>query len=422
MPYMQAFMKRFHLYIENLRISIRAIRANMLRAVLTMLIIGFGIMALVGILTAIDAIRNSITEGFARMGANTFTIESRTLSVHIGGEVRRRRNYDYITYRQAQDFKENFDFPATVSIWTAGSRTATVKYRSAKTDPNISVMGADENYLSTAGYEIDRGRNFSHQDVRMYRSYAIVGTDIVKSLFSRNEDPLGKVITIGSGRYKIIGTLKTKGSSVINEGDLLCVLPHTNVRQYFSRPRMRYSINVSVHSVQMMDPAIGQAEGLFRQVMNLDVKDKSDFHISKSDSIANLLIENIKYVTIAATVIGIITLFGASIGLMNIMLVSVTERTREIGIRKAIGARGGIIKQQFLIEAVLIGQLGGAAGIILGIIAGNFVSMIAGTRFFVPWIWVLLGVLLCFIVGILSGYVPAQKASRLDPILALHYE
>jgi putative ABC transport system permease protein len=185
---------------------------------------------------------------------------------------------------------------------------------------------------------------------------------------------------------------------------------------------MRYAINVTPLDPTRMVPAMGEAEGVFRQVRNLAVVDESDFHINRSDSIANMLIENLRFVTIAATLIGVITLCGAAIGLMNIMLVSVTERTREIGIRKAVGAKASIIKQQFLFEAVLIGQMGGIIGIILGIVVGNLVSIIVDTSFFVPWTWIILGVVLCFIVGVISGYYPAQKASKLDPILALHYE
>jgi putative ABC transport system permease protein len=416
-------MKRFlNLFTENVRISGRSIRANMVRAVLTMAIIAFGIMALVGILTAIDAMKGSITSEFARMGANTFTIESRSMNVQIGNRRYRRKNYSFIDYRQAQQFKERFDFPSSVSIWTFASSIATVKYKSQKSHPNIQVIGADENYLLTAGYEISKGRNFSAVEVSTNRNYALIGQDVVKKLFLNNEDPIDKIIAIGSGKYKIIGVLAQKGSGMGGGGDLICILPYTNVRQYFSRPRMGYSINVMPYNEALIDAAIGEAEGVFRTVRNLGVFDESDFNITKSDSLANLLIENLAFIAIAATFIGVITLFGASVGLMNIMLVSVTERTREIGIRKAMGARSNVIKNQFLFEAIMIGQLGGIIGIVLGMLAGNLISMVIGSSFVVPWAWIILGVVLCFIVGIVSGYFPARKASRLDPIVALRYE
>ncbi|HEC44559.1 MAG TPA: FtsX-like permease family protein [Bacteroides sp.] len=415
-------MKTLNLLIENFRISTRSIRANMLRAILTMLIIAFGIMALVGILTAIDAIKGSITDEFSRMGANTFSIESRSINVHLGGQRERKRNYDYISYREAREFKEQYQFPAEVAIWTRATQIATVKHQSLKSHPNISVIGADENYLETAGYEIEKGRGFSAQEVQMNRNFAMIGKGVVRKVFDKNEDPLGKLVTVGNGRYKVIGILKARGSSMGGDSDNLVILPYTNVRQYFSRPNMRYSINVTPLDITLMEGALGEAEGVFRQVRNLDVKDESDFHLNRSDSVANMMIENLKFVTIAATLIGVITLFGAVIGLMNIMLVSVTERTREIGIRKAIGAKAKTIKQQFLFEAIVIGQFGGIVGIILGILIGNLVGMMLNTDFLIPWAWIILGFILCFIVGIISGYYPAQKASKLDPILALHYE
>jgi len=268
---------------------------------------------------------------------------------------------------------------------------------------------------------MESGRNFSASEVETNRNYALIGTGLVKKLF-KDEDPLDKVISIGSGKFKVIGILAEKGSSMMGEGDRICILPYTTVRQYFSRPQMRYSISVMPFNPELLDTAIGEAEGIFRIVRKLETVDESDFNITKSDSLANILIENLKFIAIAATIIGIITLFGAAVGLMNIMLVSVTERTREIGIRKAIGAKSKMIRQQFLFEAVLIGQMGGILGIILGILIGNLVSMIIGTSFIIPWVWILMGVVLCFIVGIVSGYFPAEKASRLDPITALRYE
>lgn len=414
-------MKFFGLLRENLRVSSKSIRANLLRAILTMFIIAFGIMALVGILTAINAIEKSITEEFARMGANTFTIESRSMNVQIGDKRYRRKNHEYISYRQAREFKESFNFPASVSVWTYASSIATIKYKSEKTNPNIPIIGGDEDYLITAGYELESGRNFSASEVETNRNTVLIGTGLVKKLF-KDEDPLNKVISIGGGKFKVIGILATKGSSMMGEGDRMCILPYTTVRQYFSRPQMRYSINISPFNPELLDTAIGEAEGIFRIVRKLETIDESDFNITKSDSLANILIENLKFIAIAATIIGIITLFGAAVGLMNIMLVSVTERTREIGIRKAIGAKAKMIRQQFLFEAVLIGQMGGILGIILGILIGNLVAMIIGTSFVVPWVWIIMGVVLCFIVGIVSGYFPAEKASRLDPIIALRYE
>jgi len=415
-------MRFLSLFQDNIRVSLKSIRANMVRAILTMFIIAFGIMALVGILTAIDAIEKAITNEFTRMGSNTFVIESRGMHIQIGDNRYRTKNYSYISYRQAREFNEIFEFPAHVSVWTWASGNAIVKYKSKKSNPNIPVIGADEDYLLTAGYEIERGRNISEHDVEMNRNYVIVGSEIVSLLFEKGEDPLDKVISIGSGKFKIIGILANKGASMHGQGDNMCLIPYSAVRQYFSRPRMSYSINITPYNKELIDAATGEAEAKFRTVRNLNTVDETDFNITKSDSLANMLIENMKFVTIAATLIGIITLFGAAVGLMNIMLVSVTERTREIGIRKAIGAKSLTIKQQFLFEAVLIGQMGGALGILFGILIGNLVSMFIGTSFIIPWAWIIMGVVLCFIVGIVSGYFPAQKASKLDPIIALRYE
>lgn len=410
------------LVLENIKIAFQSIRGNLVRSVLTILIIAVGIAALVGILTAIDSIKNSITAEFTRLGANTFSIQSRGMRVQIGNKRYRSRNYSYISYSQAREFRERYTFPAIASISVNATGTATVKYESKKSNPNVSVRGIDENFLQTAGYEVESGRGLSFQESFDGNNVALVGSGLITKLFPKDVDPLGKSISVGSGKYQIVGVLKAKGSGFGDSGDQVVLLPFTNVRQYFPRPQMNFRISVMPKSAQLLDGAIGEAESTFRNIRGLNVTDDSDFVIEKSDNLVNVLLDNIKYVTLAATIIGFITLMGAAIGLMNILLVTVAERTREIGIHKAMGATSHSIKQQFLIESIVIGQLGGFLGIILGILAGNGVSALIGSSFIVPWEWMLGGVILCLIVSLASGVLPAIKASKLDPIEALRYE
>jgi putative ABC transport system permease protein len=412
---------KFGIFRENLRISFRAIRSNRVRAILTMCIIAFGIMALVGILTAIDAIKSSLTNQFTMMGANSFTITSRGMNIRIGNESTRTRNYSRISYREATEFKERFTEPAWVSVSCFASGLATVKYETEETNPNVSLTGIDENYLAVLGSEVESGRNFSQDEIQMTRHIVLIGKEVVQKLFPSGVDPIDKEITVAGLKLKVAGVIKSKGASAINS-DNICFMPITTARQYFSRPNMTFNITVMPFRPVNLDMMAGEAEGIFRIVRNLDPRDESDFNISKSDNIVNLLLKNIRYVTLAATLIGIVTLFGAAVGLMNIMLVSVTERTREIGTRKAIGAKTTTIKYQFLFESIMIGQMGGILGIILGIMIGNVVSSMLKSSFIIPWIWVLTGIVVCFIVGVVSGYAPAVKAAKINPIEALRYE
>ncbi len=414
-------VKRIGIFKENLRISIKAIQSNRVRAFLTICIIAFGIMALVGILTAIDAIKSSLTSQFTMMGANSFTISSRGMNVQIGNSRTRSRNYSRISYREAAEFKKRFTEPAWVSVSFNATGLSTVKYRTEETNPNTSLVGVDENYLAVSGYDLGSGRNFSPEEVRMNRRLVLLGSDIANDIFPSGVDPVGKEVTVAGLKLQVAGVLKSKGASAMS-GDKICLMPVTTARQYFSRPNMSFSITIMPMIPGNLDAMRGEAEGVFRVIRNLDPRDPSDFNVVKSDTILNMLLKNIRYVTFAATLIGVVTLFGAAVGLMNIMLVSVTERTREIGVRKAIGAKPITIKYQFLFESILIGQFGGIFGIILGILIGNGISAMLRSSFVIPWFWVIMGIVVCFIVGVVSGYAPAVKAANVDPIEALRYE
>ncbi|HET6228031.1 MAG TPA: ABC transporter permease, partial [Bacteroidia bacterium] len=413
-------LKSMSFLTENIKISLGTIRAQLLRTVITVLIITFGIMSLVGTLTSIDAFQSSISSSFTSMGANTFTIRNKDMN--FGDNGRGTKAFKSITYNEAQRFKKEFDFPAITSVSSIATRNATVKFQSKKTNPNIFIRGSDENYMAASGMDLDKGRNFTNQEVQSGGSVAIVGKDVVEALFTENDDPIDKVISIGGAKYRIIGVLKSKGSGIGFSNDKLAILTLNNVRQNFSTSNMPVSISVVCHNPQLIDIAFEEARNLFRIIRKLSVKTENDFDVVKSDSLAAMFLDYTSVVTIGATIIGIITLLGAAIGLMNIMLVSVSERTREIGIRKAIGANKKVIRRQFLVEALVICQMGGILGTILGIIIGNLVAFLLGTHFIIPWLWIIMGIILCFIVGVASGIYPAIKASNLDPIEALRFE
>ena len=409
-----------NLTVENIGVALGAIKNQRLRAIITMLIIAIGITALVGILTSIDALKASINEQFTSMGANSFTIEKLPESriKRNGNRIKATTN---ITYRQAEDFTNQFEFPSTVSISIRGSWSETIKYRDVETNPNISVFGGDENYLAVKGRSIGKGRNFSPSEIIAGNKVCMLGSEIAKDLFDK-QNPVGKEIKIRNLRYEVIGVLKEKGSSMGFSGDRDIIIPVNAVRQYFKRPNMNFEVHVLTSNPILLQAAIQEATGVFRSIRRDALGQPESFRIRRSDSLSQRLLGNLQYVTLTATIIALITLLGAAIGLMNIMLVSVTERTKEIGTRKALGAKKATILSQFLTEAIVICQLGGLLGIFMGIAIGNLVSVLIGSSFIIPWDWIVLGVVLCFLVGVIAGFYPANRAAKLDPIDSLRYE
>lgn len=407
---------------ENIKVATDSIKGNKLRAFLTMLIIFFGITALVGISSAIDAMKSSINSNFTSMGANSFTIRNRSTSVRIGNKGKRSKKYESINYKQAMRFKNEFDFPVTTAVSTLASFSSRIKFEAEKTNPNIQIFGGDENYLTISGYELEKGRNFSIQEVISGTHMVIIGKDVEFALFKGKQKALDKMITINGGKYKVIGVLASKGNSMGFGGDKVCIIPLTAARQYFSKPDMSFTISVLAKNAAWLDLALGEANGLFRKIRGVPLGEEENFEITRADNLASMLIGLTSKASMGALIIGIITLIGASIGLMNIMLVSVTERTKEIGLRKALGATAETIKIQFLIESIVICVFGGFFGIIMGIITANLISFNLSAEFFMPWFWIITGFLVCLFVGLISGYLPAKRASKLDPIECLRFE
>jgi len=407
-------------YKENVSIALTSIKGNKLRTSLTSLIIAIGIMALVGILTAIEGIKDQTNAAFAGLGANSFTIQnsSNDLNFGMGGQA---KVYPPLTYEQADRFKTTFTLPVVVAVNLDVSGTAVVKYGNQKTNPNISVTGTNENYLSTSGYKLAFGRNFSASELTHGTNVVIIGDEIKNKLF-KSVDAIDKSILVGDNRFKVIGVFAKKGSSMGMGGDKFCVIPVLKAKQIDTVSNPSFTIKVMVKSPNELDESIGEATALFRNIRSLPISKPANFNIDRSDSIQQQLTSQLAGMTVGGVAIGVITLIGAAIGLMNIMLVSVTERTREIGLRKAIGATPAIIRKQFLIEAIVICLIGGVSGIFLGMLIGNIIVIFTKGGFVVPWVWIGVALCVCTFIGLLSGFYPAKKASKLDPVESLRYE
>lgn len=410
------------LFKENTRIALGAIRSQLLRTILTVMIIAIGITALVGILTVVSALENTIMNDFASMGANTFTINQYDFSERVNRNNAEPKINPIISYPQAKAFQDKFMFPySTTSISFTATSTAEVKFESKKTDPEISVVGVDANFLPNKGLEVTKGRNFTTFDVANNNYVCVLGSDFEKGLF-KDMNPIDKIISIRGAKFKVIGVLKEKGSTFGNNQDLRVLIPIQVARSIFSMPNINYDINVMVGRKETLGQASDNATIAMRKIRKLSPVQENNFGVERSDDLISRLLSNTEVLRISAWVIGIITVFGSSIALMNIMLVSVTERTSEIGIRKSLGAKRTTIAWQFFTETLVIGQMGGIVGIILGILVGFGISKAIEFNFVIPWMAITAAFITTFIVAIVSGLYPAIKASKLDPVEALRYE
>jgi len=414
----------FKLFKENTRIAFGSISSQKLRTTLTVLIIGLGIFALVGILAAVAVLEGTVTSSFAGMGANTFSISRYDFSDQVGRQnMRDARENPIISYPQAQQFQQKFNFPgANTSLSFTAASNAEVKFNDKKTDPEITVIGADHYFLPNSGLEAVNGRNFTGFDIDNNNYVCIIGADFEKGIF-KDVDPVGQTISIRGARFKVIGVLKARGSTFGNRQDLNIIVPIQLARSLFTAPNIDYGIKVSVNNSDFLDGAVSEAILAMRRVRKLSPTQGENFGIERSDELLESLRSETDTLNVAAWVIGIITVFGSSIALMNIMLVSVTERTREIGVRKSLGAKKSTIAMQFFTETLIISLLGGALGIFLGIMVGGVgVSAIAGVDFPIPWMAVFAALITIIVVTLFSGSYPAVKAAALDPVEALRYE
>lgn len=411
------------LFRENIKVALGSIRTQLLRTVLTIVIIAIGITALVGILTIVTAIDYNMNSSFASMGSNTFNINRYENATRRSGGKEVEKINPIISYPQAKAFKENYKYPLTnTSVSFTATTTAEVKYENKKTDPEISVLGVDEIFVQNSGLEIENGRNFTVFDINNNAYACVIGSDFASKGIFKDVNPIDKIISIRGAKFRVIGVLKEKGSTFGNSQDLRVLIPIQVARSMFSMPNVNYTISTMVDKKELLNDAVDNATITMRKVRKLNPVEDNNFGISKSEDLANRIAEMTGVLNMSAWVMGIITILGSSIALMNIMIVSVTERTREIGVRKALGAKKSTIATQFFIETLTIGQLGGLFGIILGILIGYLICLAAGWLFIIPWQAIFAAVVTSFIVAVVSGSYPAIKASKLDPIEALRYE
>ena len=406
--------------LENIREGLRSIKANLLRSILTAVIVTFGITALVGSLTAVDGIGYTLNESLASLGANTFDIASKRNRGSSQQGIK-EKVYKSLQLNEVQRFISNYKFPANISLSADLTGIAEVKHGSKKTNPNIRVTGINDDYMFVKSLNFEKGRNFSPLEIQYGTKAVVMGKKVHDAVFDVNEEAVGSEISFKGTQFRVIGVLKEKGQLAEDNFDNMVFVPVIVANQMASGRGLDYEVTVAVQDATKLEMAMGDATGLMRSIRRDQIGQANSFELDKSDTLSNLnnLMDIITWVGLG---IGFVTLLGSSIALMNIMLVSVTERTREVGVRKALGATPLKIRQQFIVEAIVVCLLGGIVGVILGVAVGNLGAKAMGMSFVMPWLWIVVGLIVCMAVGLLSGYYPANKASKLDPIESLRFE
>lgn len=409
-------------FLEAIRMALEALRGHKLRSSLTLLGMVIGVFAIIVSVTAVQVIDVYFKEKLQFLGATSFTI-SRFPPIRMHNVDRSMRNRPAITFEQVERLKDAVELPVQISVLEDFWPPLKVRYKDKETENGgIFLMGTDENMLDNFSYELEQGRFFTAQDVQYARPVMVLPKPIADELFP-NETPLGKDVRVNGHKYEVIGTLKEKGSFLGFNQDNRVFTTITRAFTLNGNPNRNIaSISVNVRNAALVEPAMEEVRGRMRVIRKDDPGDPDSFEISTNDSMQGIFNAFTGTLTTGGALIGFISLLAAGIGIMNIMLVSVTERTREIGIRKSIGARRRDIMRQFLLEGFFLCQLGGVVGILLGVLVGNFVAVYFEITAVFPWGWAFAAVALVTLIALVFGGYPALKAARLHPIQALRYE
>lgn len=406
------------LLVENTKLALTSLRTNKLRSYLTLLGIAIGIFSIILVMTAISAIQSSFESVFSEIGTTNFIVQ-KFPAVRMGDDHRYHNRKD-LTVEEGEKLKTATTLPVYVGIYLA-SGGKVIKYGNEKTNPNIAVVGENMDAVYANFLEVADGRMFNKNDVDLSKPVVVLGATIVEKLFPK-ESPLGKTIKIDNENVEVIGVFKKRGDVLGMSRDNFLSMPYTVFRKMFGHRMRSAQFFIACKSKEMIDKTADEVTGALRVIRKNAPGEENDFEIITNEQMVQSFNDITKYFKIGAFVIAVIALIASGVGIMNIMLVSVTERTREIGVRKALGARKLIIRVQFLVEAIILSLVGGGIGIILGLIGGNVVASMIGVPVHIPVDWIMIGLTITSFVGILFGTYPAIKASNLDPIEALRYE